>query len=187
MHTVESCPVGDDPTTSGQVDEIQLIQCIASGGSFKLAFRTSISSDIPFDATPTTLREILMASFFFEDLSVEYSTGSQACSPSSSATKNVIRVTFILTFGNVPPLLVNSTSLSGTSPYVRTAENGSTIIGFMSQMGTKERIECSNRGYCNYDLGTCVCAAGYGSSDGRGNIGNRGDCGYRLPIVRISS
>ena len=44
--------------------------------------------------------------------------------------------------------------------------------------GTKEYMECSGRGLCSRDTGTCACFPGYGSSDGQGGPGDRGDCGY---------
>lgn len=184
---VVSCPVGDDPTTTGQVDEVQLIKCVASGGTFKLLYRTATSTDIQFDTSPSVLREALVSSFQFEDLTVQYSSGSQACSPASATVKNVIRVTFSLVFGDVPPLRVGPNALTGTSPMVQTAENGVAIDGVTSQMGTRERAVCSNKGYCNVELGVCVCATGYASSDGRGNVGNRGDCGYQLPKPVVAS
>jgi hypothetical protein len=182
-----SCPIGDDPTTTGQVDEVQLIKCVASGGTFQLLYRTSGSADIPFDAPPSVLRSLLISSFQFEDIDVQYSSGSQACSPASATVQNVIRVTFTLVFGDVPPLRAGSTALIGTLPTLQTAENGASINGIMSQAGTKERAVCSNKGYCNFDLGECVCATGYASSDGRGNIGNRGDCGFRLANAVVVS
>lgn len=44
--------------------------------------------------------------------------------------------------------------------------------------GTNQYAECSNHGICNYATGICDCFDGYGSSDGFGNVGTRGDCGY---------
>ena len=38
-------------------------------------------------------------------------------------------------------------------------------------------IECSGRGLCDIMKGNCQCHTGYISSDGEGNIGQRGDCG----------
>lgn len=50
-----------------------------------------------------------------------------------------------------------------------------------SQEGTKETKECSGRGYCNQQTGHCLCYSKFGSSDGNGGPGKRGDCGYFDP------
>jgi hypothetical protein len=46
--------------------------------------------------------------------------------------------------------------------------------------GTKEARECSGRGLCDTETGRCACFGGFGSSDGFGNAGERGDCGQVL-------
>jgi len=70
---------------------------------------------------------------------------------------------------------------------------GSTLVGKLSGgsanikkinvtehiKGTKENLECNGYGYCNPDIGMCTCIDGYKSSDGNGNEGHRGDCGYK--------
>lgn len=177
-----SCVKGDDPVTTDQVDEIQLLMCTATGGAFRLQHRTSTSTDIPFDATVDTFRDILMTSFGFEDPVVEYSSGTTVCTdPVSNA--NIVTVTFPVDHGDIPPLLSITAGLTTSSGAVSliTADNGVSIGGIVSQKGTKENAVCSNRGYCDYSLGTCSCSLGFGSSDGRGNIGNREDCGRILP------
>lgn len=49
---------------------------------------------------------------------------------------------------------------------------------------TAESIQelCSNHGICDRHTGECDCLDGWGNSDGAGNVGTIGDCGYRLPI-----
>lgn len=51
-----------------------------------------------------------------------------------------------------------------------------------SVMGTREYVECSDHGVCNRDTGSCECFSGYGTSDGRGALGSRGDCGYQYSV-----
>lgn len=189
--TAESCPHGDDPTTQGQVDEVQLLKCIATSGTFQLLYRTSRSYDVPFDATPSVLRDVLTSSFGFEDAIVEYSVGTTACSSVArvGTQQNVIKITFPIDHGNLPPLQVDTAYLTlaaQTPGTVAVAVDGAVIDGIASQMGTKEMVLCSNKGTCNYETGQCVCAAGYGSSDGRGNRGSRDDCGVILPTLRSS-
>ncbi|POM67851.1 LOW QUALITY PROTEIN: Hypothetical protein PHPALM_16068 [Phytophthora palmivora] len=177
-----SCTKGDDPVTTDQVDEIQVLKCTATGGFFRLQYRTSTSTRIPFDATSISLRNILMTSFGFEDPVVEYSFGTKACSAPAS-TPNIITVTFPVDHGDFPPLRVVATSLTALSGAVNfaTADNGVAIDGVISQKGTKENAVCSNSSCCDYSLGKYSCSFGYGTSDGRGKPRDRDDCGRILP------
>merc|ERR1711924_198148 len=54
-------------------------------------------------------------------------------------------------------------------------------LNFTSAMGTMENEECSNRGICNRQEGTCACFQGYASSNGNNGPGTRGDCGWKTP------
>ena len=49
----------------------------------------------------------------------------------------------------------------------------------LSMKGERDYVECSNRGTCDYTTGTCTCYNGFKSSDGYGNSGTIGDCGYQ--------
>ena len=42
----------------------------------------------------------------------------------------------------------------------------------------QENLECSGRGLCDRGTGNCRCHIGFSSSNGLGNGGPRGDCGY---------
>jgi hypothetical protein len=183
-----SCPLGDDPSTTGQVDEIQLFKCIADGGSFQLQFRTRYSGDIPFDASPQLIRNVLMDSWGLEDLEVVFSSGQKACTTESNPIKNIIRLNFPLTFGDLPRIksVVSDLTLSEAPniPSVDIADDGVSLDGLTSVRGTKENAVCSNKGVCNFETGSCVCGKGYASSDGKGNPGNRGDCGYIVGYIR---
>lgn len=47
-----------------------------------------------------------------------------------------------------------------------------------SERGTREYVTCSDHGICDHSSGRCNCFDGYKSSDGLGNSGSIGDCGY---------
>lgn len=59
------CPYGDDPVTTGQVAELQLLDCSCSGGAcaagsaFRLSFRGRSSRPIPYSASASLLESIL--------------------------------------------------------------------------------------------------------------------------------
>ena len=58
-------------------------------------------------------------------------------------------------------------------------EDSANVAVSTTVTGTRENVECSNRGLCDRASGLCVCVAGFVSSDGNGNAGTRGDCGFR--------
>eukprot|EP01032_Pedospumella_encystans_P032041 gene32041-36172_t len=55
------CPVGDDPLTPGQVNEVQLIHCASTAGSFVLYYNGVPSKSIPFTANAAMVRAALEA------------------------------------------------------------------------------------------------------------------------------
>jgi hypothetical protein len=59
--------------------------------------------------------------------------------------------------------------------------SGSVIFSISeTRKGSGRFLECSGKGSCNRQTGVCECWPYWGSSDGRGNEGNRGDCGFNL-------
>ncbi len=55
----KTCPIGDDPHTYDDHNEVQLIKCIASSGTFTLTFRDATTPPIPFNASSGELSRIL--------------------------------------------------------------------------------------------------------------------------------
>jgi hypothetical protein len=102
---------------------------------------------------------------------------------------NIVQIEFIQQFGSQHPLVaMGDTTLTASGGYVEVSADGATSwkdVGgkvYRSVKGTKENEACSNRGSCDENEGVCTCydtnGDEYGSSNGYGQAGSRGDCGY---------
>lgn len=176
---LRTCPTGDDPFTGTaldpagiQVDEVQTLQCRATSGYLVLSFRNAHTARIPYDATESELKAYLEA---LSTIDSEYSSGvevSNAGQEICAFAQVSTTVTFLQNFGDVPLLQVDDSNLGltvGNNAYARIKE---------SQKGTKEADLCSNRGLCDRETGVCECIETMSTGDGRGNQGQRGDCGF---------
>lgn len=176
-----SCPKGDDPYTTGQVQEVQALECTCSGscaGSLRLVFQGQKTRPIPLTATAAFVKMRL------EELAnIDYVTvvilgsATQICTNGGAATQiqflipqgDVDTIAGILdsnTVGSVTLNVVHGSQISALAPSIPIAD------------GTTEFVACSNRGICDYNSGQCTCFDGFTSSDGLGATGNRGDCGH---------
>lgn len=211
------CPTGDDPMTTGQVDEVQLLRCDLPGTGadantpiFTLSFRGAVTRSFAPSINPVGLKKLLEELPTVRSVSVAYSAGLTFCDTSFSATagpvqpasSNVIAVTFRTEHGALPRLVLLN---EGGAPlyglrdnFIATAAYGESLpaavvgaVGVLmhaSTTGTKEASVCSGRGACDSAAGVCVCARGFESSDGTGAAGREGDCGYAgAPIVSCPS
>jgi hypothetical protein len=160
------CPYGYDPDKLTEKFEVQSIYCKATSGKFWLSFKSQRTASLAYTASASDITTALEALSNIDKVRVSSMTQNKDVACTSSG--NTMRVTFISDDHNIP--LMNVTSSSITSIYVTEYSKG-----------TKELLECSGRGICDRSLGTCTCFAGYGSSDGQGNVGNTGDCGYLEP------
>jgi len=179
---LRECPTGDDPLTTGQVNEKQLFKCTASGGSFVLYYRGKPSDTIAYDATEDEVEAALTYINRLTEVDVSFSTGSAVCNADDI---NVVTVEFTQNFGEQPPLVAYTDGLDDGAITIKTAggtltdDDGTT---YTSVTGTKENDVCSNRGTCDTSNGSCDCFSTnndvYESSNGYADAGNRGDCGY---------
>ena len=71
--SLRTCPRGDDPATYEQHNEVQLLQCKATKGSFKLTFRQFTTADIAFNATATQVKAALDALTSIRSVAVYFS------------------------------------------------------------------------------------------------------------------
>jgi len=169
---------GDDPLTTGQVDEVHLIECKASGGSFTLTFKDETSKSITWDATEIAVKTALsnlatLKSYGDSNaIRVAFNPGPKAC---GIATANDIQVTFSQMFGGLPLIIPDGSKLQHSSAGVFPLITSQKI-----QTGTKESDECSNRGFCSRVSGYCTCMDGWGPSDGANGAGIRDDCGHEI-------
>jgi EGF-like domain len=173
---LRTCPKGDDPITVGR-SETQFVDCVNSNsvGSLILSFGGESTKPIPFDASADVIRWRLKSLSSIEDVSVVISSGSVFCSSEGSLTE----ITFLLPQKPTFRLIVSVYDSFDGWAAVR-ADGEVSMVNQLkySIVGTKESVECSNRGICDESTGTCSCFAGYASSDGLGGLGTRGDCGF---------
>jgi hypothetical protein len=166
--------------TTGQVDEVQVIDCVADGGTFMLGWRGKYTSPIPFNVLPAYVEyELeLLSTVVGVSVSVAGSATGHVCETDGAA--------MIVTFTNHPgdvqniylyaASLTDTTLITGTLTLSTAGSSGS--YGGTSVTGTKEDVMCSNQGVCNHIDGTCTCFPHFGPSDGAGGLGAFGDCGY---------
>ena len=188
------CPRGDDPLTKNQVNEVQIVRCIATAGKFTLWYKGFPSGNIPFDATAATVTKALQQIPFLKSINVKYSVPNmRAC----QVQPNAIIITFTSQFGPQPPLVAKMDATMLQVGTITIAADGQRSItdsngaSFQSIKGTKENAFCSNRGRCSTSDGMCICyntnGDGYDSSNGYGLAGTRGDCGFISTGVTVSS
>lgn len=183
MLFIGECPRGDDPSTFDDVIERQLVQCLATTGTFTLTFRDQTTPTIPFNADEPTVKSALESLSTFQQASVTFSSGSTtAC----SAGNSVMMVDFMSELGDLPSLKgssallrdsVNGNGQDGSGCLIF-ASGGAILQGQQSVKGTREYALCSNHGKCDFTTGICNCDDNYGSSDGKGGVGPIGDCGF---------
>jgi len=178
------CPVGDDPMTESQVNEVQIFECIRDpdtgvAGAFTLTYLGETTAPISASAAADTVAGELEALKSIRDVDVQFhaATCTTVCCD-DPGDPNPVRIEFLKDFGDVAHIL--SLDETGAHPALDMsfAYDGESMDGQTSVTCTKELEACSNRGYCDTGTGICTCYTGYETSDGDGASGNRGDCGF---------
>ncbi|CAM9276828.1 unnamed protein product [Hapterophycus canaliculatus] len=172
------CPTGDDPGSWNQEPEIQDVSCQATNGTFTLTFRQAETEPIPTNASSAELKEALEGLATVDVVSVAIETGFTVCQEDGV---DVTSVTFITQHGDVPLLLADVSLLIDDRNGGAPGSGNVTVAEHVE--GTTEEETCSNHGLCDRHTGECSCFPGWSSSNGAGEIGDRSDCGYRVPMT----
>ena len=180
--SLRNCPSGDDPLTTDQDDERQYFKCLEDPtdltGYFTLTFRGFTTEPIYYNDEAETVQTRLNALPSVKMATVRYE-GSITTACSGSGDPNPIQVTFLRELGDLPHLLsIDPSTHTHPPPNFVFAYDGEEMDGQLSVKGTKEDLFCSGRGRCDTQTGICHCYTGYFTSNGRGEEGVRGDCGY---------
>lgn len=170
-----TCATGDDPLTGSQLNNIHLLECHADFGTFTLSFGRETTVPISVDASVTDMTSAINALSSLKGqqpkVAVSWTGGvDRACISSG----NNIQVTFLQAFGDIPLIIPDGTNLGQTSGLDTPIITAQQVV-----IGTKESDICSSNGTCDEDKGVCDCLDDWMTSDGYGNAGTRGDCGYR--------
>ena len=186
--SLRHCPAGDDPMTTGQVTEKQALVCTASSGYASLGFGNQWTTPLKYSASAAAVKLALDALTTIETPGSPVAAAGVSVTLSSPATtwchasgETTATVSFLQNFGKQPLLQVRVVDLSG---------GAGSITVQRTRTGTKENVDCSNRGVCDAATGVCECSISescgedcYATSDGFGAEGARGDCGAALVDV----
>ena len=178
---LHECPSGlDSRVLKGNTyhNEVQQFTCAASGGTFIVGFRGFTSAAISYAATTNAFILALTAMPAIGNVSITMSSSSTVANQICASGGNSGDISFVTERGLTPLLSVTSNGLtlnSGTSKGYMTFNR---LVSGMPGNGTL--LECSGHGDCDRGSGECRCYETYGSSDGAGSIGTRGDCGRSI-------
>lgn len=184
------CATGDDPLTgmleseAVQRNEVQLLECQATYGTFTLEFMGQTTAPISVHANIFEFIDALSALKSLQHsgnspkIAVEWlSSSDKVC----TETGNDIQITFLQNFGDLPLIIPNGSNLGHLSISQTPILTSQKVVP-----GDKEEDECSNRGSCQETTGVCSCLDDWTTSNGYGEAGTRGDCGY-LSVGTVST
>ncbi|KAA0149612.1 hypothetical protein FNF29_05824 [Cafeteria roenbergensis] len=191
--SMQLCPRGDDPMTSGQEHEVQLLNCTMAAPSAATYFSVTLDGEattqIPTNGEASTLRDALAAVVGTVSVSrAPVGATTTLCSPAGE----LHLVTFVQRHGDVPAMRINvdvESTAPGATIVVTDATGEDAVVTinhptgpgggqYSATVGTREWDVCSGRGTCDDSSGACHCFKGFDSSNGFGGVGTRGDCGY---------
>ncbi|KDO31575.1 hypothetical protein SPRG_03504 [Saprolegnia parasitica CBS 223.65] len=99
-----------------RVPEIQTFICRATSGAFAIAFNGQAVANVPYNATPSMLREYLRRLTCIAEVTVVYDAGVSACSFRGTTVHVTFdRVNFVGVDGDLPPLTTDARNTGGSN------------------------------------------------------------------------
>ena len=168
---LRECPFGLDSRDLNGLSyakEVQQFTCHATGGTFTVQFRGFTSASISATATTQDFASTLSSLPVIGNVTIKMLSSSSVPNQICSSGGNSGDITFVTVVGLTPLLKIATNLLTG----------GTGVINFVrSVAGSGTLIECSGHGNCDRTSGECKCYDTYGTSNGAGDTGLRGDCG----------
>ena len=166
--SLRSCPKGDDPISTGQADELQIVQCTSRNGTLTLSFKGATTVPISVDATAPAIAAALVALPTVRGINVVFAVPADVFC--STDVKQAAKITFTHDPGPQPALVPILTDLIGGEVKVGwvpdndgvTSEVKAKVAGIKPKRGTKEFRDCAGRGLCDETTGVCSCFKYYG-------------------------
>lgn len=118
--SIRTCPRGDDPQTTSQTDEVQLLRCktfssssFSSSSTFRVGFENSWSVPVASNETIEIFERIMNevpGRLGRVSVHAENDACNQVCC-AGEETVQVLSLTFLENFGDLPPLRLDTTSI----------------------------------------------------------------------------
>jgi hypothetical protein len=193
--SLRTCLVGMDETDLEAEpflqDEVQELRCelLGSAPTFVLTFRGAQTVPIRAGASVAEVRTALIGTGQIRDIKIEFTSGEAACVPPPG---NVMRFGFLTEHNDVPPIRVVPEEgwidvelrfSAGLRTYFKVAPAGFSVPIEAAEVvkGTTREAECSGRGICDREAGTCECFEGFGA-----DRWGRESCGKRSGLGRLA-
>lgn len=173
---------------------------------FRQKMTPALPVDITLEAAQEALITMIgspVTLSFFDKVSARTAAEELFCQTSRNEL-GIMMLRFDTVHADLPALKIDNSELRDDtngdgrrgSGIIELAVDGAGIgATAVSVKGTTENAYCNNRGLCDFSSGTCRCFPNWGSSDGKnngvianhtkvglfgeGNVGDRGDCGFR--------
>lgn len=93
--SVRTCARGDDPLSTGQVNDVELLECAADSGTFTLSFKRQTTAPISVDATVSEVTDAINSLSSLEGQQPKVAVSWSGVNTVCIASGNNIQITFL--------------------------------------------------------------------------------------------